>query len=96
MTTSNNAPRIVPVGTNDVENFFASGERLYQKQRQKLQEEDAAYRAEKFRQEAEFAKAAHALSQAHDDSLRELDAAFARSKADGERMLSALAMLREG
>ena len=42
-----NTLRVAPQAT-DLESFIASGERLYQKQRQKLMDDEQAYRQERF------------------------------------------------
>ena len=78
--TAENTLRIAPQ-TTDLESFIASGDRLFQKQRQKLMDDEQAYRQERFRLE---------------DQIRDLDARYAKEQADGLRMLNALAALREG
>ena len=82
--------------TTTVETFLASGERLYAKQRERLQAEEQAYLWQRFKRVREFEERARSLLNERDDALRELDQRWQKTRADGERMLAALAQLREG
>ena len=89
------APRLV-AESSDIETFLASSERLFQKQRSKLQEEQAAYHWERFKRLQDFDERAHRLLNERDEAIRALDARHAKTQADGQRMLKALSGLRDG
>ena len=90
-----NAPRLV-AETSEIETFLARGEHLYQRQRDKLLGEQRTYQADRFRLLSEFDRKAQALMAEREDALRALDTKHAKAKAEGERVLTALAALRDG
>ena len=79
----------------DLEAFVAGGEKLYQQQRTRLQEEDQAYRWARFKLQQEYEERARKLQNEYDDRLRELDDAHLKTRLEAERMLAAVAALRE-
>ena len=100
MTQSNaasalNAPRLVS-DHSEIDSFLARGETLYQKQRDKLIEQQRAYESERFHLLYNFDKRAQALVTEREDALRAMDTKHAKAKAEGERVLAALASLRDG
>jgi len=91
-----NAPRLVADRESEIETFLARGETLYQRQRTKLLEQDRTYQQDRFHLLYEFDKRAQALVNEREDALRAMDTKHARIKAEGERVLAALATLRDG
>ena len=91
----NTTLNLKPIGS-DIEGFLASGERIWRKQREKLQAEERQYQQDRFQLEQDYSRRAQALMTEREDTLRSLEAKYARTKAEGERMLRALAHLREG
>ena len=79
----------------DLQAFVASGEKLYATQRARLQEEEQAFRWARFKLQQEYDERALKLQNEYDDRLRELDDGHAKTRAEGERMLAAVAALRE-
>lgn len=79
-----------------IEAFLASGERLYQRQRARLAEEEHHFQLARFDKQMAYEKRMRQLMAEHDDAMRELERTYAKSRADGERMLAALQAMREG
>ena len=80
---------------SDIGRFLASSSSLWRKQRDRLDELEAAYTAERFRKVEAFQKRMQALGNEASDALREFDCKHAAQVAEGRRMLAALAALRD-
>jgi hypothetical protein len=89
-----NAPRLVGASA-EIEAIISGGEGLYRRRRKELEEAERTYQAERFALLADFDQRAQALVDEREDKLRELDTTHARRKAKRERVLAALATLRD-
>lgn len=84
-----------PVDGDSIERFLASSSSLWKKQRDRLEAMEAIFAAERFRQVEAFQRRMQALSNEATDALRELDRKHAKEVAEAQRMLAALAQLRD-
>ena len=91
-----NAPRLVVSTDSEIDNVLASGERLYQKQRAKLEQAEQTYQAERFRQQADYERRLQVVVNEAKDALRALDRKHEKARAEGQRVLAAYAHLRDG
>lgn len=95
MNITANAPRLV-TETSEIDNFLARGDSLYRRQREKLEQAEQAYQAERFKLQADFEQRLQAVVNEAKDALRSLDQKHEKAKAEGQRVLAALASLRDG
>jgi transketolase len=97
-----NAPRLVPTPTptlhpaSDIERFLANGETLYKRQRNNIVEAEATYQRERFRLSAEYERRMQLVVNEAKDALRSLDMKHEKEQADRQRMMTALAQIRNG
>ena len=81
--------------SGEIAKFLGSAASLWAKQRDRLDELEAAYAAERFRKVEAFQKRMQALGNEAADSLRDFDRRHAAQMAEGKRMLAALDQLRD-
>jgi len=88
------APRLAS-DSSEIEAIVSGGEGLYRRRRKEAEEAEQQYLAERFALLADFDKRAQALVNEREDALTALDTSHARRKAKRERILAALATLRD-
>jgi hypothetical protein len=81
--------------SGEIQKFLGSAASLWSKQRDRLDELEVAYAAERFRKVADFQRRMQALSNEAADALRDFDRKHAAAVAEGKRMLAALNALRD-
>ena len=91
-----NAPRLVASTASDIENFLATGDSAYRRQREKLEQAEQTYRAERFKLQADYERRLQLVVNEAKDTLRNLDQKHEKAQAKGQRVLAALAHLRDG
>ena len=85
-----------PQDSGEIQKFLGSAASLWSKQRDRLDEMEVAYAADRFRKVADFQHRMQALSNEAADALREFDRKHAAAVAEARRMLAALDALRDG
>jgi hypothetical protein len=84
-----------PQDSGEIQKFLGSAASLWSKQRDRLDELEVAYAAERFRKVSDFQRRMLALSNEAADALRDMDRKHAAQIAEGKRMLVALDALRD-
>jgi len=81
--------------SGEIQKFLGSAASLWAKQRDRLDELEVAYAAERFRKVSDVQRRMQALSNEAADALRDFDRKHASAMAEGKRMLAALDALRD-
>lgn len=84
-----------PPDTGEIQKFLGSAASLWAKQRDKLDELEATFAAERFRKVETYQRRMQALGNEAADALRDFDRRHAAAIAEGRRMLAALDALRD-
>lgn len=90
-----NAPRLV-AEKSEIETFLARGDSLYCRQREKLEQAEQSYRADRFKLQADYERRLQVIVTEAKDTLRAFDRKHEKAQAEGQRVLTALAHLRDG
>jgi hypothetical protein len=84
-----------PQDGGEIQKFLGSAASLWAKQRDRLDELEVAYAAERFRKVSDYQRRMQALGNEAADALRDFDRKHASAMAEGKRMLAALDALRD-
>ncbi len=85
-----------PLARVDIGKFVSRGASLYRQQRQRMDEAARQYTFDRVALVDRFRQRLVAVQNEADDALRDFDREHDRAVAEGKRMLTALAALRDG